>query len=321
MIFFKQRRLCIGVLSIILFYLLWDRMTWQPWLYMCVLMLIALSLHKNNRTDHTMLLNYFRLLIIGIYFWSGIHKLNPYFFDTIFPAVSARINLYFEDFAPFVKLIFAKGIPIIEIAIAIGLWNMKARKIAFYSAVFMHVFILIYLSPLGINYNTIVYPWNVAMIIFLFLLFYKVEESITLKFENRKWKFISFLMLVLVWVMPIFNFMGKWDHYLSFSLYSGKVSHLYVIAKKDIIREMQLEQFMNGDHKLLRKAMNIDKNLEILSINHWAIKEMNVALIPESDVYNSIIEKLKSKISLESDIHFVIYSKGSYFDYNPKVSK
>ena len=41
----------------------------------------------------------------------------------------------------------------------------------------MHVFIPAAIGPLGRNYNTVVWPWNVAMVAFLLLLFFRPADE------------------------------------------------------------------------------------------------------------------------------------------------
>ena len=44
----------------------------------------------------------------------------------------------------------------------------------------MHLFILIAIGPLGRNFNVVVWPWNLAMIAFLLILFFRRTDEPTL---------------------------------------------------------------------------------------------------------------------------------------------
>lgn len=64
------------------------------------------------------------------------------------------------------KLFFlGLAIPIIEIALGLGLLLAKKKILFAYLIIGMHIFILIFLGPAGINYNSIIWFWNILMII------------------------------------------------------------------------------------------------------------------------------------------------------------
>jgi len=67
--------LAIILLSVVL--LSQDYMRWQPWTYMYLLIFGIVSRLKNTPQKHLILA--LQLLMAGIYFWAGAHKLNPYF--------------------------------------------------------------------------------------------------------------------------------------------------------------------------------------------------------------------------------------------------
>ena len=73
------------------------------------------------------------------------------------------------------------ALPIFEILAALGLLFSKSKKLFALLLIGMHIFILIFLSPLGINYNSIVWPWNVLMILYLIILFYHIKTIISFR--------------------------------------------------------------------------------------------------------------------------------------------
>ena len=64
----------------------------------------------------------------------------------------------------------------IEASIGIGLLTRKYRNLAVMVGVSMHCFIL-YTCTVVLDWNSVVWPWNVAMIAFLFTLFWKADFS------------------------------------------------------------------------------------------------------------------------------------------------
>jgi uncharacterized membrane protein YphA (DoxX/SURF4 family) len=192
--------------------LLQDQLRWQPWVYMYALMLIPFTFAKKPSEEQ--LQAFFRLLLIAVYIWSGVHKIHPNFVNTTFENI---INTYL----PFVdkellKAYFFIGYlaPIYEIAVGIFLFIPSMRKVGIVMVLMLHTFIICYLSPIGIDYNAIVIPWNVAMAIMVGSLFCEKHvihwRSLITKLGNRYLQ----LALILVLIMPALSVFQLWDHYL-----------------------------------------------------------------------------------------------------------
>jgi hypothetical protein len=98
-------------------------------------------------------------------------------------------------------------------------------------AILMHVFILFSIGPWGHDWNSVVWPWNVAMVVFTLILFWRAPDNpsllAVLKPEGSAFRGI---VLILFAFMPVLNFFGLWDSYLSASLYSGSPEEGYVYA-------------------------------------------------------------------------------------------
>jgi len=61
--------------------------------------------------------------------------------------------------------------PVVELAIGLALWVPSLRRAAIAAAVVLHLAALLFLGPLGYNYNWVVWPWNLAMIGLVWALF------------------------------------------------------------------------------------------------------------------------------------------------------
>ncbi len=83
----------------------------------------------------------------------------------------------------------------------------------------MHACILLAIGPLGHNANTVVWPWNIAMILFLLLLFRHGDPSAS----EILWGSTRFhrMALALLGLAPALSFFNVWDSYLSAALYSA----------------------------------------------------------------------------------------------------
>ena len=117
----------------------------------------------------------------------------------------------------------------VETAIGIGLLVRPLRMPAVVGAISMHTFILFAIGPWGHDWNSVVWPWNVAMVTFGSILFWRVAHHLSLltvmKPEGSAFRAV---VLVVFTFMPVLNFFGMWDSYLSASLYSNSAEEGYV---------------------------------------------------------------------------------------------
>ncbi|HEX4593383.1 MAG TPA: hypothetical protein VH157_03865 [Bryobacteraceae bacterium] len=147
-----------------------DQSRWQPWFYQYVLMLGALALAGTKRDRAA--LNTCCLIVAATYIWSGLSKVNPVFVDKTFPWLVQPFMGWVPAGAQGFVRSLALAAPAFELAAGIGLLIRRFRFLALFSAIAMHVFVLAALGPLGRNSNPVVWPWNLAMIAFLLILFF-----------------------------------------------------------------------------------------------------------------------------------------------------
>lgn len=188
----------------------------QVWFYFYGLILFLFSWKKIASSD--VLLWIIRLVLIGIYGWSGLHKLNIQFVEDIFPWLIEPLG--FVDTALPAWLAYGAGG--VEVLIGIGLLFRPTRNFSVLGSMLFHGLILGLLGPLGHNWNMVVWPWNLVMPLLVFFLFYNTQQ---INFKNLGAKLRSFLpgllVLSLVWILPGFNYLGFTPEQLSFKMYAG----------------------------------------------------------------------------------------------------
>ncbi|MCF6280178.1 MAG: hypothetical protein L3J14_07505 [Flavobacteriaceae bacterium] len=307
----SNKKYIVVTLSIIFVLLLQDQMRWQPWVYIYSLFLIPF-LFDNPLKNEIKKINYFQIILIGVYLWSGIHKLNPNFIELIYRSI--LIDLYQINNESLTTTILQLGyiIPLIEIMMGIALFFPKTRKIGVITVVLSHLFILLYISPLGINYNTVIYPWNIAMILFTVLLFWNTKNKIVvLRESNIQYKIANIAIVLLFWILPSLNFIGKWDSYLSFSLYSGKTSNFYIL-----IKDTEIEKIDTSIYRYYYRNIEGLSEGKIIDIGDWSFRELNVPCYPETRVLKKLSERLQlcnenvnSKNIIFTDFEFPLWSR------------
>src|ERR1041385_5377815 len=186
---------------------------WAAWFYQYVFMLLALAFTAPERAANTC-----RLILVSIYFWSGLQKLNPGFFHDTFPWLMEPITRHVHADA---LLQFAFVVPLVETGIGIALLTRRTRKPALIVAAAMHGFILLMIGPLGQRHNSVVWSWNIVIALAAFLLFWKAPDFSARDVLQPRGARFHALVLALFTVAPALSFFNAWDHYLSWSLYSG----------------------------------------------------------------------------------------------------
>lgn len=285
LIFWPRPRIFIWTaIATIIAFCLFDQMRWQPWLYQYTIMLIALGLFSWNPKDsknQELILNICRMVIIFIYFWAGIFKVNPNFLTEVFPwMISPSLQMFGLAHMQTLFNSFAIIAPVTEIAIAICLLTKKYRNLGIVLCALTVGFVLWTLGPFSLNWNNVIWPWNIAMLILTFTLFYKSDVS----FKDILWKpKIAYhnVVLILLGFLPALHLVNAWDTYLSFSVYSGNTNSASIT-----IPESDKSKFPS---KIIQHISTKDQQSK-LSLSSLAFSEMNVAFYPEKRVYTKVFE-------------------------------
>jgi hypothetical protein len=231
--------LAVGALVLAAFFVVQDESRLQPWFYQYSFMLAACCLYGLGRVGALGALNACRLIVFATYFWSGLQKANASFVQSTHPWLIEPLTTRLPEWAGSALLASGYAVPVVEAAIGIGLLTRRFRKLAVVGALLMHAFIMLCIGPLGHHHNTVVWPWNFAMSAFVLILFWRAPDDpspSTILLPGRRLSpgpVLRAAVLVLFAFMPLFNFFGLWDSYLSSGLYSGTSKQGYVLEWKD----------------------------------------------------------------------------------------
>jgi hypothetical protein len=288
---------------------LFDQSRWQPWFYQFLFMFTALTLYPWGEQDPTKreaTLNVCRLIVACTYLWSGLQKLNVSFVEDVFPwLVEPLVALLPGSLEELIRPL-GIAVPIVEVGIGIGLLT-RLRNTAVILALGMHVFILFCIGPFGHNWNTVVWPWNIAMIAFVVILFWRVEGFSAKRVLVPGTSPFHGLALLLFGVMPLFSFFGLWDSYLSASLYSGNTKSVTIYIS-DAVRN-RLPGTIR-DPALKRQA----DGTNIASITDWSFKELNVPPYPENRVFKNVSKSVCAYAEDPSEVKLMIGGKPNPID-------
>lgn len=305
----KPRLLIFLVLTLNLTYALLDQNRLQPWFFIYNSFLLVL-LFYNWRIDNVNNYNSFfiilQLCFSAVYVYSGLQKLNPGFLNETYPWFIKPLGGMVSERQ--MAILYKTGyiIPFLEVFIGFGLLIKSVRFIAIPLLILLHVMILLLMGPFGNNYNSVVWPWNIMMIAIGLLLFSgKTNErffSISHLFKLP----VFYLIMTLFWILPLFNLGGKWETYLSFSLYSGNNNSAKILLTNEAYGRLPY---------YIRHYVYYQGEQYILYPKEWCLTELKTPLYPEKRIFENVYRYVKVvSNSTDADVKLVYIEKRKLFD-------
>ena len=260
---FPQKKVLVATMVLLWAFLVAQDMSrLQPWLYFYGLaFLIILMAHRHPEAAIWGL----QWLLAAVYAWSGFNKISPYFAVDNFPWFCEAF-VWTKPLGAVPALGYA--IALAELLFAIGLLWQASRPVFRWLVPGFHLFIALALSPIGLDWNAVVIPWNLAMAALVIMLFGSENLKIHLVPKMLKqpvWALLA-IPLCLAWIMPVFNIFHLWDEALSWKMYSNTQTEasFYYQSKPE---EPTL--------KAVWEHHAYDKGTTIL-LDDWAMKNLHV---------------------------------------------
>lgn len=278
---------------------LFDLTRWQPYILHYLVILGSLLLlpwerrGRWTREDVEWGLMPIYVLLAFTYLYSGLQKFNHEFIGWVFgwmlEPVMGWLGITPPEFSRPLLTTLAIIAAVIEAAGGLLLFFRRTRRPAALALMAMHIFILVMLGPLGRVTNHAVWPWNIAMIATLWLIFAsRNAPDVVLAerlFSGAWWRSVRqgskgsvpsrahsvwvSAAILLFGAMPALNFMDMWDSYLSFSIYSGMIHNVrFHMVEED--RKLLPPHVMD----LVGEDGGFDPTL-------WAVRELTSAPYPE----------------------------------------
>lgn len=256
----------IVVIGVYVFWILLDQNRIQPFYFEIIFMVLALTQFNNNRKRVKQCI---LLILVGTYFWSGVHKFNDFFFEKWANGLTKRIPFVPE----WMRLVFTYAVPFLEASFGAFLIFPKTRKLGIWLIAIMHAIILTTFIKGGYGY--IVFPMTLFNVFVLFHLFYKSSFSPKELFVPKHLQSIALFLIAIAF--PFLNFLGFYDHILAFSYFSGKPKYckIHFNNPKDI--EALPEHI----------KLNVKDEAEdyYIDLNDWSGSTIGVIVYPEERVY------------------------------------
>lgn len=307
--FLKAFLILAGVLALL------DQSRWQPWLIENAVMFGALLLVPWGRRaewtarDTSAALDPCRLFLICMYFYSGLQKLGYGFvlvLAEMLQPMFERLHWSTAWLEPRRLLPVAIVMALVECGSGLLLAFRRTRRIAVICLILMHVSLLAWLGPLALNWNYVIWPWNLAMIALLVLLFWK----------PGRWGFRTLLgshayakgVAVAFGVLPVFTMLGLWDSYLGFSLYTGNIKDAAVYVGPQHTAELPAQ---------VRPFAKVDG---MVDIDRWSRAELGVPSYPETRVFISAGRQLAQWVAPGTPVRVIELEKPDPFTGQRKAT-
>lgn len=265
----------------------WTR--FRPWIYQnCTILSIIALFHCGHAGEG---LNICRLTTVSIYFWAGLLKFNSTFFSHLFPYFLAPLlnkipQPAYQKLSSFLSLapgdrnqalsryvaIFARAVPVIEAAFAIGLLFPATRTLAIFSAVFMHCFILTWIWAVGPQTCPTIGPWNFCMMLTTVTLFWGSGSQGCWDILVGQQSITHLLVLGVFFLLPTLGLLNLLDPVFSHAHWSGR--HVY----GSLTLSRGLFQKIPASVQRYCKPM---EQVYVLEIAEWFLFELGVPAVQQ----------------------------------------
>ena len=199
-----------------------DELRLQPWAWLLLLcgLLFFQARRRDGRQGDVFIAQHLRVMLIGLYLWAALHKINSGFFEQTVPFFLEPFG--FNEPAAWLTGLFGALI----IASEAGLGVLLARsgdfdRYALRLGVVLHLVVLGILGPSGQNYDPNVWTWNVSQAALLFLLLHKGGSRVGLVEILKPRARLTLVLAGLVLLMPALHVVRIAPANISWALYAG----------------------------------------------------------------------------------------------------
>jgi hypothetical protein len=261
-----------------------------------VAMLAALALTREIGET----LSAWRAMLVGLYLWSGIQKLNVTFVSQLFPWLVQPLADALPAGLQRVLLNAGLVVPVTEIAVAVGLLVPRLRTAAVVGAIVTHVAVLGLLGPFAHGINVVVWPWNLALAALVALLFWTREPEAPSVLRPRRVG-VHAAALALFGVLPVLSFSGHWDAYLSGALYSGNLE-AGALSLTDAVTARLPDPAR-------RHIVRNQTGASVLDVWEWSMGELAVPSYPQDRVFRVVARDVCRLADRPTDVVLVVFGR------------
>ena len=199
-----------------------DELRLQPWawlLFLCGLLFFE-ARRRDGRSGDVFFAHHLRVILVGLYLWAALHKLNAGFFEKTAPFFLAPFG--FNEPSAWLTGLFGALIIASEAGLAVLLARSGGYdRYALRLGITVHLVVLGILGPSGQNYDPNVWTWNVSQAALLFLLLHKGGSRVGLVEILKTRARLTLSLAGLVLLMPALHVVRVAPANISWALYAG----------------------------------------------------------------------------------------------------
>lgn len=212
--YWSLRRHAIAAVFLILLLGLLDLNRFQVWVWMwCLFWLLDMFGGIVTRG--------YILVLSGIYFWGGLNKMTPWFAD--------NFDWFCESFGVTSGLagngVVAYLVAAFELFLGVLILFQPYKSWTVLGVILFHLYILLVIGPVGYNWNQVVWPWNIAMVGLVWGL--RKDSGV----HMGRFRPPEVAVILLVWLMPVFNVVGWWPEPFSWKMYSNTQREAGIVSE------------------------------------------------------------------------------------------
>ena len=266
---FATFALCLSVLFLI------DQHRLQPWAWHWFVFAIILSLVKLQDA-----MVWFRWIVISIYLFSALSKLDYQFTHTVgLEMLNTIVNLAglsLADWSPESTSRLVMLLPLVELVTGIGLMFAVTRVACGWLAILLHGGLLLTLGPLGMNHQPPVLIWNTFFIFQAYWLFVRPSSAESaIRFSSFK-SSVAAGFATSVILFPATSSFGLCDHWLAWELYAPRSSRVTIELPASAV-----EQLPHSVRAYAKQSPYLPGVVR-LDLAQWSLQQLGVPVYPQS---------------------------------------
>lgn len=281
-----------------------DQHRGQPWIYIYWILLTLTLLPGPAAIGGS------RLVLAGVYVWSGAQKLHPGFFAVVVPWFVSPAAEWALPAGAVTALRWAvSSAPVAELFIGLGVWMPLLRRPALATAVVVHLAALVFLGPPGHGVNVVVWPWNVAMPVLLVLLFpAEPRRKMRPALDSLAQTPAAALLVAAVCLLPLLGLFGRWDRGFSFALYSGNQATADIFVSEALSRRLPAR--MRPFVREVRHGFNpVLQGPFLLDYVNWGMKELGAPPLLEARSFRVLFRFVRSHATNDSEARMLMVTR------------
>lgn len=236
--------------------------------------------------------------------------MNFNFSHEILPSLLMPLQNLFPSFEPPFGFL-GIAIPLLETLIGCGLLFRRSRNLAVCLILLMHSGVVSLL--IAKDYNSIIWFWNFTLIFANIFAFWK--NPISLKETVFFSRLVPIKVMVLAsLLLPVLNFFGYWDSFLSGALYSGNVEIPAIRIDDGVFEELP----PSAKSVVFNTKTTNEKMLPLFE---WSIADTNAPVYLEERVFRQVLSEICELSTDKNKVELIIRKRPAIMDGTYEVRR